>query len=161
VPGPAPAARLTQGSVAGNPGAYVHVTTYDENTAPKRPAEPGSDDVGLVLHLPNEFASINWAIRGANLCAWEAGLQPPAGLDEIVIDPDRGRLLFGVGGLNANDQAGLLRQFLLVSASYGFCGPTGAHPVSRPSAPASWQNQTAIVRKVNFHDDHLGLQKAL
>ncbi|GLR87961.1 hypothetical protein [Bradyrhizobium iriomotense] len=157
VPGPMPAARLTQDSVAGHPEAYVHVTTYDQTTAPKRPAEPASDDVGLVLHLPQDFAGTAWTFRGANLCAWDGGLQPPPRLSEIVIDPDRGRLLFGVGAAEAD----LLDQFLLVSASYGFSGPTGAHPISRPSTPTSWQEQTAILRRVNFHDDIAGLQNAL
>ena len=161
VPGPIPAARLVQGSAAGRPDAYVHVTTYDETIAPKRPAEPGSNDVGLVLHLPKKFAGMTWKIRGANLCAWEKGLRPPAGINEIVIDPDRGRLLFGVDGPAANDFAEPLHQRFLVSASYGFTGPTGAHPVSRPSTPASWQDQPALVRKVNFHDDPDGLRKAL
>ena len=161
VPGPIPAARLMQGSAAGRPDAYVHVTTYDETIAPKRPAEPGSNDVGLVLHLPKAFAGTTWTIRGANLCAWEKGLHPSARINEIVIDPDRGRLLFGVDGPTANDFAEPLHQHLLVSASYGFTGPTGAHPVSRPSSPVAWQNQTTIVRRVNFHDDPDGLRKAL
>jgi hypothetical protein len=161
VPGPMPAARLTQGSSAGRPEAYVHVTTYDDTAAPRRPAAPGSDDVGLVLHLPKLFAGRSWTIRGANLCAWENGLRPPTRLNEIVIDPDRGRLLFGVGGAVATDEAEPLHDRLLVSASYGFTGPTGAQPTSRPATPASWQEQTVILRKVDFHRDSLGLQKAL
>ncbi len=126
VPGPIPAARLVQGSAAVPPRRLsVHVTTYDETIAPKRPAEPGSNDVGLVLHLPKKFAGITWKIRGANLRAWEKGLRPPAGINEIVIDPDRGRLLFGVDGPTANDYAEPLHERFLVSASYGFTGPTG------------------------------------
>src|SRR5262249_13638260 len=70
-------------------------------------------------------------------------------------------LLFGVGGATPADQAELLHKLLLVSASYGFSGPTGAHPVSRPSTPTSWQQQTAILRKVNFHDNPSRLQNPL
>jgi hypothetical protein len=161
VPGPMPVARLVQGSTAGRPDSYVHVTTYDEAVAPRRPDAPGSDDAGLVVHLPKKFAGITWTIRGANLCAWETGLRPSAGLHEIVVDPDRGRLLFGVDGPTANDEAELLHNHFLASASYGFSGPTGAHPSSRLAAPASWQNQTVVLRKVDFHTDPLGLQKAL
>jgi phage tail-like protein len=158
VPGPIPPARLTQDTPTGRPGAYVRVTTY--GTPP--PAAPGGGEVGLVLHLPRTpFAATTWRLRGANLCAWEAGLRPALREHEIVVDPQRGRLLFGVGGANAGAEAEPLRDRFLVSASYGFPGATGAHPIGRASTPAQWQDQTPVVRHVDFHSDPAGLRKAL
>jgi hypothetical protein len=145
VPGPMPAARLTTDRPAGRPDSYVHVMTY----AAAPPAAPGSDDVGLVLHLPQAaFAATTWRFRGANLCAWETGLWPALAEHEIAIDPDRGRIVFGCA---INTEAEALRDGLLVSASYGFSGPTGAHPVSRPAPPASWQNQAPFRRRVDLY----------
>ena len=174
VPGPIPAARLVQDSPAGRPDSYVRVTTYDEATGPKRPEAPDYDDPGLVLHLPKAFAGVRWRFRGANLCAWEAGLRPPLRLHEIAIDPSRGRLLFGLGGTAPAVEAEPLRDYLRVSASYGFVGPTGAHPVGRPALPLAlkrgadpalaaspWESEPPTVIQVDFHADPFALRKAL
>ena len=155
VPGPIPAPRLSQDSPAGRPDRYVHVTTYG---APP-PSAPGSEEVGLVLHLPdNPFVATSWTLRGANLCAWEAALRPALRLHEIVIDPTRGRLVFGVADA---PEAQALQDNFLVSASYGFSGPAGVHPVSRPDTPQQWQDANVELRNVNFHIDPAGLTKAL
>jgi len=143
VPGPMPWPRLCRdpeaesGAVigaknptAGNPDAYVSIDLYSGPL----PEAPGAGRVGLTLHLPQAaFGSVPWlwTLRGANLCAWEAGLNPPLKEHEIVIDPDHGRLLVGVGGITEADEAAAVRDGLFVSATYGFSGPTGAHPVAR------------------------------
>ncbi len=153
VPGPMPRARLTASSPAGRPDQYVSVETYDP-ADPKSPATPGKDQPGLVLHLPKSpFAGVVWTLRGANLCAWEAGLRPPLREHEIVVDPERGRLLFGVAAANAAAERDGLVKGLLVSASYGFSGPTGAQPIDRAATPEQWQDRKADVRRVNFHKD--------
>jgi hypothetical protein len=158
VPGPMPRARLTQDTPAGRPDQYISIQTYD--SVP--PDVPGKDQPGLVLHLPKTlFDGVNWVLRGANLCAWEAGLWPPLREHEVVIDPERGRILFGVAAANAAAEASALTNELLVSASYAFSGPTGAHPVDRERTPAQWQDQTPLVRRINFHQDSAGLVKAL
>jgi hypothetical protein len=155
VPGPMPRARLTSRSPAGRPEQYVSVQTYDP-ADPDSPAIPGQDQPGLVLHLPKEpFDGVAWTFRGANLCAWEAGLRPPLGEHEIVIDPQRGRVLFGVAAADAAAESGALVDDLLVSASYGFCGPTGAHPVDRVATPKQWQDQTAQVHTVDLRKHRL------
>jgi hypothetical protein len=93
VPGPMPAARLTQDTPAGNPGAYIKVSNY--TAAP--PGAPTGENPGLTLHVPESaFPAAPWKFRGGNLCAWEAGLNPPLGAYEIVVDPVRGRVVFGV-----------------------------------------------------------------
>jgi hypothetical protein len=152
-----PAARLTQDSPAGAPDQYVRVRTYTPPAVP-----PESEDVGLTLHLPDPpFGATAWKFRGANLCAWEAALNPPLREHEIVIDPDRGRIVFGVAGANKTIEAQPLLDHLLVSATYGFSGPTGAHPIAREARPAAWLGKTPDVAIVNFHADPLGLQHAL
>lgn len=138
VPGPMPAPRLTSGTGFGNPQAYVRVDHY-VGALPAAPVAPG-----LVLHVPvaivpptpAELApSERWRFRGANLCAWEDGLSPPLQPYEIAIDPERGRVLFGLSDLALEAQP--LAAGLLVSHTYGFSGPTGAHPVARaPLTPA-------------------------
>jgi phage tail-like protein len=158
VPGPMPPARLTQDTPTGRPDAYVHVTLYDG----PRPDAPSADETGPVLHVSRApFATTTWRLRGANLCAWEAGLQPALREHEIVVDPERGRLVLGVAGANPAAEAEPLRDHLLVSARYGFSGPTGAHPIGRASAPAQWQDQAPILRIVDFHADPAALRKAL
>src|ERR1041385_6083496 len=159
VPGPMPAPRLMSNRPAGRPESYVKVTRYDE-TISKPPDAPGSDDVGLVLHLPQGgFApSVSWGFRGANLCAWEKGLRPPLGEYKIAIDPDRGRIVFGT---RTNAEAVALQDHLLVSASYGFAGPTGAHPVSRPRSPPQWQGAPTLLQPVKFQNGPNDLQLAL
>lgn len=149
VPGPMPHARLTSMSPAGRPDQYISVQTYDA-ADPAAPAAPGNDQPGLVLHLPQDpFVAVAWTFRGANLCAWETALRPPLRVHEIVVDPQRGRLLFGVAAANAAAERNGLVKHLLVSASYGFAAPTGAHPVDRATTPAQWQDRTPRVKQVN------------
>jgi len=154
VPGPMPIARLTQDTPAGNPAAYLQVLLY--SVLPP----PAGGTVGLTLHLP-DIAAVNgiaWRYRGANLCAWENGLLPPLRKHEIVIDPERGRVLFG---LQSNGEAQTVRDQLLLSETYGFSGPTGAHPIPRASAQAQWN---VVPIKVNGHTDAApatALQRAL
>jgi len=153
VPGPMPRARLTTDTPAGNPDAYVRAVTYSLARPPSR------SEVGLTLHIPEApFALVQWRFRGANLCAWEVGLRPPLGLHEIAIDPVLGRAVFGVASL-ADGEA--LRDELLASPTYGFTGPTGAHPIGRDPLPATWLEQTPIVRTVNFHANPNALRDAL
>jgi hypothetical protein len=154
-PGPIPRPRLTEGSPAGNPAAYVSTETYD-----------GSDmttlelsDVGLQLHLPEATFPLDvWTFRGANLCAWEAGLEPPLGDREIAIDPVIGRLTVGV---TTPAEAAALADDLLVTLTYGAVGPVGAHPVARDPAPAEWQGEPVDLRIVDFHQNPNGLTQAL
>jgi hypothetical protein len=160
VPGPMPWARLTDGTPAGRSAQYVTVQTY----ADPLQAHPGADAVGLVLHLPETpFAGQAWSFRGANLCAWEAGLAPPLRAWEVAIDPERGRLVFGVPDADPTVQAEPLRQGLLVSATHALAGPTGAQPLrKRTPLPATWPaDQSVEIRQVNWFDDPLALQKAL
>lgn len=146
LPGPMPAARLTADTPAGRPDEYVRVALY--SAAPP----PAPDGVGLTLHLPQApFAATVWRLRGANLCAWEAGLNPPLREHEIVIDPVHGRVLFGVADKTA--EAEPLRDKLLVSATYGFTGPTGAHPVGRPDV--------AGATVISYHVSPTALQATL
>jgi hypothetical protein len=133
-----------------------HISPY--TTAP--PARPDADAVGLTLHIPEgPFSATNWRLRGANLCAWEAGLSPPLREYEIAVDPDRGRVVFGV--MNQTAEAEPLRDELLVSATHGFAGPTGAHPIGRLDAPTTWLDATPTVMTVNFHTSATALQDAL
>jgi hypothetical protein len=142
-PGPIPTARLTSGSPAGNPSAYVAINTYDPTL--NGLTELPLSDVGLQLHFPqNEFIGESfpaaagqtalWKIRGANLCAWEGGLRPPLAEQEVAIDPVIGRFVIGVG---TNVRAQALVDNLLVTYTYGAVGPVGAHPVSRPGLEAA------------------------
>lgn len=169
-PGPIPRARLSEGSEAGRPEKYVALDTYD-------PALVADNlwhiaDVGLQFHLPDpEFTGQEWpgdasawTIRGENLCAWEQGLHPPLKEGEIAIDPVIGRALIGVG--TVADGAGpakaqALETHLLVTYTYGAVGPVGAHPLSRPVTPATWQDHQVKVIEVDFHKDPDGLQQAL
>lgn len=156
VPGPMPAARLTQDTPAGNPAAHIKVATY----AAPPPGAPTGEDPGLTLHLPQaQFGATTWKFRGANLCAWEEGLNPPLAEHEIVVDPARGRVVFGVAS-QANE-AVPLRDKLLVSATHGFSGPTGAEPISRAGAPATWLEQMPQVTQVSFHNSPAALRNAL
>jgi len=136
VPGPMPWPRLTSEADYGNPAAYVRVDHY----AGAVPDAPGAASPGLVLHVPPPVMppapadlppSQRWLFRGANLCAWEDGLSPPLREYEIAIDPERGRVLFGLADLVAEAQP--VADGLFVTHTYGFSGPTGAHPVARPA----------------------------
>lgn len=134
VPGPMPMARLTTGTPAGRPEAYVQVVTAFD--------EPADDAPGLVLHLPAvPFAGVAWTFRGAELCAWEQGLAPPLRPFEIAIDPEHGRIVFGVGGASAAAFADPLVAGLRVSATTGAVaaqavdGGVGALPLPRRFEP--------------------------
>lgn len=154
VPGAMPRARLTTGTPAGRPENYIEVSPY--TVAPPS----ASDSVGLVLHIPQApFTITEWRFRGANLCAWETGLNPPLRKYEIAVDPDRGRIVFGVD--DEVNEAEPLRDELFVSATYAFSGPTGANPVPRDSLPATWLGETPVVINVNFHVSPNGLRDAL
>ncbi len=165
-PGPIPTARLSEKSAAGNPGAYINVETYDQTD--QTLASLDVSDVGFQLHLPESdfpgeiwpkpLAPQVWSIRGANLCAWELGLQPPLNNREVVIDPVIGRIVIGT---ETADEGSALLDHLLLSYTYGAVGPVGAHPISRPSLPSEWNGETVEVREVNFHENANGLQNAL
>ncbi len=141
-PGPIPTDRLTSGALAGIPSAYVSINTYDPSA--NGLSELPLSDVGLQLHLPqDEFPGeifppaagqpSRWTIRGANLCAWEVGLQPELGEQEVAIDPVIGRFVIGVG---TDPRAQALADELLATYTYGAVGPVGAHPVSRKDIEA-------------------------
>jgi hypothetical protein len=129
-------ARLTGGTEAGRPDAYVAIDFFDDAAAP--PTGFDLSDVGLHLFLPLSeqpvFATTAWIFRGDNLCAWETGLRRPLRDGELVIDPDIGRVLFGVGNLaqrNALVDAAGTTPRIFASFTYGAAGPVGAHPVTR------------------------------
>jgi hypothetical protein len=138
VPGPMYDARLTTGAEDGHPDAYVHVDFFDDAPTPPEGFDLG--DVGLNLFLPLSeqpvFATSVWTFRGDNLCAWEQGLRRPLRADEIVIDPDIGRIVFGVTNVAQRDAliaaqgTGFVPR-IYTSFTYGAAGPVGAHPISR------------------------------
>lgn len=138
VPGLMLDARLTTGADGGHPEAYVSLDFFDD--APTPPAGFDLTDVGLHLFLPQSeqpvFSTSNWTFRGDNLCAWETGLRRPLRADEIVIDPDIGRVVFGVSNVAQRDAliepdgAGF-RSRIFTSFTYGAVGEVGAHPVTR------------------------------
>lgn len=136
VPGPIPDARLTTGSAAGNPAAYVDLDTYIPGVPPALPLGIDVGETGIQLFLPDSTFGIvtNWTYRGDNLCAWENGLRRPLLRHEIVIDPDIGRLLIGV---NTAAEVEALRDHLLAGFAYGAVGEIGAHPVDHGPRPAT------------------------
>ncbi len=159
VPGPMAWPRISREAVVGDerhhlehPSPYVEVRGYTGD-----PAAPGEGSVGLILHLPEVLAGLPlqlpaadrrwWHLRGANLCAWEEGLNPPLRDYEIVVDPRLGRVLFGVTDLSA--EAEPIRDGLYLSYTYGFSGPTGAHPIVRRDSPGRWQDQAVTLRTVS------------
>ncbi|MFN0140311.1 MAG: hypothetical protein ACKVQW_09520 [Pyrinomonadaceae bacterium] len=128
-------------------------------------------DVGLQLHLPEPTfageiwphltAGRNWKIRGESLQAWERELIPPLQNKEIVIDPERGRMVIGVGSLT---RANALADEMLVTYTYGAVGPVGAHPVSYQPLPKDLDvNKTPTVyyRDVVLRDPSKQLQAVL
>lgn len=162
-PGPIPTPRLTSESDAGIPEKYVTVETYNPTAIAANGIDIG--ETGLQLHLPEPtFSSSGWSFRGANLCAWEAGLNPPLAAREIAIDPVIGRIAIGV---QTEDEAKALDKGLLITYTYGAVGPVGAHPIGRSPAPSQWKNlsgeepQPVIFRPVNFQQKPNGLQEAL
>jgi hypothetical protein len=169
-PGPIPPERLTSESAVGVPEAYVSVDTYDATTWTS-PDLIGLDlsDVGFQVHLPEAVfpgevfplppgQQAKWKIRGANLCDWENGLEPPLREQEIAIDPIIGRLLIGVG---TQTRANALVDALRVTYTYGAVGPVGAHPISYGPLPAALTIPDANVRLVEARRDSKGLLKAL
>jgi len=171
-PAPLPQARLsTRGgrdAVTGNavivhePGDYVSLETYTDSL----PDAPDNSAPGLNLHLPDaQFGGVTWTFRGADLSAWENRLNPPLGMHEIVIDPEHGRVLFGVGGASDSEEAVPLRDGLFVSATYGFSGSTtgstGAHPISRDHVTATMTVDYFTGPDGNPAADGAGLQLAL
>ena len=161
VPGPMPAARLTQDTPAGRPDRVSSGDVLYVRAAAAR----GADTVGLVLASAARRRSPRprGDIRGANLCAWENG---PAcrrcASTRSSIDPERGRLLFGVAGANRRRSGGRCATTCFSPRRYGFSGPTGAHPVSAPRASAAYgSSRRRSCCTGNFHDDPLGLQHAL
>lgn len=164
-PGPILPARLIEGTATGRPEKYISVESYN-------PAAPNlaSLDIGpaaLQLHVPEpEFAGQSWQgltpqiwhIRAANLCAWEEGVRPNLLNREIIVDPQIGRLLVGVG---SQAEADALSARLLVTYTYGSPGPVGAHPTARTPLPARIDDEPVTLIKVDFHADPAGLRKAL
>ena len=148
-PGPIPIMRLTQDSEAGRPEKYVSVNIYELTNSAM--ASRDLSEVGLQLHLPTPTESIawpeSWTFRGANLCAWEAGLPSPVKPGELVIDPLIGRLLFGVDSGAAAESLG---ENLLVTYTYGAVGPAGAHPTSRFPVPDVWTEESTIIKEVTL-----------
>ncbi len=137
-PTPISRARLTSppapgepGSHAGNPGAYVEVRSYD-------PALPHSLVVSalpLQLHVPDPSLDLTGVtFRGANLCAWEAGLAPPLRENEVAIDPVIGRIACGCA---AHAVAQALVDHLVLTYTYGAVGPVGAAPPEDAPATAA------------------------
>lgn len=157
-PGPITMARLNEDSPAGNPDAYVAVETYNHTDSSLETLD--ISDVGLQLHLPHisEFIDEVWSIRGANLCNWETGLNPPLNNRQIAIDPVIGRVVIGV---NTAGEGNALIDHLLLTSTYGAAGPVGAHPTSSSSSPQKWNGEPVDKREVNFHQNHNGLRDAL
>lgn len=156
-PGPIPRPRLTSGSEAGNPTAYVAVEEY--TVAIPLLTDLDIASVGLQFHLPaGPFTGNVWTFRGANLCAWEVPLRPVLRDREIVIDPITGRVVLGVA---TAAEAAALQQDLLLTYTYGAPGPVGAHPISRPAAPAEWNGEPVQVRTVRLRQNPNGLRDAL
>jgi hypothetical protein len=136
VPGPFLDARLTTGTEAGHPEAYVQVDFFNDAATPPDGFDLG--DVGLNLFIAQSeqpvFATTPWRYRGDNLCAWESGLRRPLADGEIAIDGRIGRVLIGVGNLaqrNALVDAAGTTARIFASFTYGAAGPVGAHPTSR------------------------------
>lgn len=138
VPGPMLDARITTGSQAGHPDAYVRIDYFEDSTTPISGLD--LDEVGLNLFLPQSarpaLTGVEWRMRGDNLCAWESGLRRPVAAGELVIDPDIGRLLIGLADEPQRDalvsaQGGGFVPRLYTSFTYASPGPVGAHPVVR------------------------------
>jgi hypothetical protein len=146
VPGPMPSARLSSDTPAGRPEHYVEIATYLAGTVPAR-----MNTLGLSLQVPQGpfTPTTPWVFRGANLCAWETGLQPPLRAHEIAIDPDRGRVVFGAMGALASDEADAIVTGLYVSPTHGFQGPVGAQPIPRPASPTTWLDVAPIIVSVD------------
>jgi hypothetical protein len=156
-PGPMPMPRLQDGPPTGNASEYLAVDIFDGS----RPDDPGDGAVGLTLHLPaGVFAGTTWTTRGAQLCAWEEGLRTPLREREIVVDPARGRVLFGL--LDDENEGAALRRRLRISYTYAAPGPVGAHPVSRSFDDTLWPDLAEPeVVTATVHPGGSGLRVAL
>ncbi len=166
-PGPIPMARLSENSAAGVPQEYVAVETYDAAAPDLKTLD--ISDVGLQLHIPEDDFSgeswpretppSTWKIRGANLCAWERGLNPPLLDHEIAIDPVIGRIVIGT---DFDPKAKALEKDLLLTYTYGAVGPVGAQPITYATLPAEINAPEggANFRQVNFVKNPRGLMDA-
>jgi hypothetical protein len=155
-PGTIPIARLTQETAAGAPDKYISVNTYDSAATP--PALITDTSLALQLHLPqSSFPNDVWSFRGANLCAWEAALDPPLADREVAIDPRIGRVVFGVA---TDAEAGALQSAMVDTFTYGAPGPVGAQPVAPLITPASWLGDTFQTITVQRRENPLALQLA-
>ena len=145
VPGPIPIERLFDGVPGSTPDKYVSIESYDETALSL--ATLDLSDLGLQLHLPDSSfpgevwpsigtAALEWKVRGANLCGWEAGVTPAPVDHELLIDPVIGRLLIQV---EDEPRADALLNDLLLTFTYGAVGPVGAHPTSRGPVPQVWE----------------------
>ena len=165
VPGPIYDARITTANEAGHPDAYVRVDFFDDASTPPGGFDLG--DVGLNFFLPQSeqpvFSTTAWTFRGDNLCAWEEGVRQPLRADEIVIDPDIGRVVFGVSNVAQRDaliapQGAGFTSRIYASLTYGAVGPVGAHPVARA---ASVVDGSVDFRKVSALPGGASLQSQL
>lgn len=146
VPGPMPSARLSSDTPAGRPEHYVEIAPYPDGTVPDR-----MNRLGLSLQIPQTLftATTPWRFRGANLCAWETGLQPPLRAHEIAIDPDRGRVVFGAMGAAQATEADAIVNGLYISPTHAFQGPVGAQPIPRQATPATWLEVLPIIVSID------------
>lgn len=132
-PGPIPVIRINKGASADTWSKYVSFEYYDENH-PEAINVDNLSEVSLQFHIPrSDFMDMGigkaWSVRGADLCAWEATLNPPVGNYEIVVDPVIGRCVIGIEN---ERQKKALEKALLLTYSYGAVGPVGAHPERHP-----------------------------
>ncbi len=136
VPGVMPTARLNQDTPTGNPDSYIALDFYDSVAY-----APGDDHVGLTLHISDTFTAEAWQIHGANLCAWEQGVNPVPEAYQVFVDPEHGRLMITVAGVNPADEADVLAASLLVSATIAASGSSsgavGALPLVRDAVAAT------------------------
>ena len=146
-PSPIPTARLTSESAAGAPEKYVTVETYNPTNLSLNAIDIG--ETGLQLHLPEPFSKTGWKFRGANLCAWENGLNPPLQKDEIAIDPIIGRIAIAITNNDPDGEGAALEKNLFLTYTYGAVGPVGAHPISR-TLPKKWHDEELAIKSVNL-----------
>lgn len=174
---PIPTVRLTDNSSTGVPAKYVSVELYKPDDLATNPLDIGK--TGLQLHLPaSNFPEILWHFRGENLCSWETGLLEPLKTHEITtelgeirqvyeiaIDPVIGRIAIAV---KTDEEAQTLRDYLLLTYTYGAVGAVGAHPIPRQNEPLvkesgvlKWAGEPVTMQEVRFHENSQGLHDAL
>jgi hypothetical protein len=166
VPGPILPARVTTFSEAGNPSAYVTVDPFDDSTTP--PSGLDVSDTGLQLFVPDVavLSGVVWTFRGDNLCAWENGLRRPIAAHEIIVDPDLGRVMFGVAAAGERDAlvqktGTTLTPKIFAGYTYGAVPEVGAHPISRGDAPTVFAGEAVELRTVTELGGGTTLQAAL